>query len=364
MPELGVIDGGGQQQQPATPPPPPSWAVVSRQVPADLAIDLTTLDDFAAKLDGAAAPLAGILRSAAVRAQVAVFLRYDADAQVQQSRMLREATASNVCLMLAGVASGLVLAGAASRDALGEIWTDRTAIWLGILTLFMGAFAAMFGFWVRDQDRLARWRTRRGEAEIARIGVCQEIAAQAGKTTPETALVALAVLGRGFLDQQRAWLGKRAKEHRRSSEWTTVWGGIGTALAFIGGSGAVIAGWVKGSAWVAIAGVIAAAVAAYATNREALRRDRANADRYEKTQVALDGLAARTDAIAAEIEAGKPEALVAFVEAFTDQLATEHKQWLEGTAQAESALSKLDDRLSQITQRPKQASDGPRLPGG
>ena len=151
------------------------------------------------------------------------------------------------------------------------------------------------------------------------------------------------------MNDQRNWLGARALRHRKSSETTSRWGGLANALAFIGGSGAIIASQVKGSVWIVFAGVLGAAIAAYATNRDALLRDRANADRYEKAQVALDSLAGRTDEVAARIAAGEPKALVAFTDAVTELLPTEHKQWLEGTAQAEALLGKLDAQLKQLT---------------
>jgi hypothetical protein len=176
---------------------------------------------------------------------------------------------------------------------------------------------------------------------MARLGIFKEIADRAGADA-RVAMHGLALVVIHLLNDQREWLAKSSAECRRSSEWTSVWGGLATALAFIGGSGAIIAGYVKGNAWLALAGVASAAAAAYATNREALRRDRANADRYEKLRDALDGIAGRVDDIAGRIAAGEPQALVAFTGAVTEQLATEHKQWLEGAAQAESALDKLD----------------------
>ena len=145
-------------------------------------------------------------------------------------------------------------------------------------------------------------------------------------------------------------MGRRALRHRKSSETTSRLGGLGSALAFIGGSGAVIASQLKGSLWVVLAGLIGAAVSAFAINRDALRRDRANADRYEKMQVALDGLAERVDDVAALI-ATEPKALLAFTDTVTDLLATEHKQWLEGTAQAEASLVKLDAQLASRRRR-------------
>ena len=62
----------------------------------------------------------------------------------------------------------------------------------------------------------------------------------------------------------------------------------------------------------------------------------------------MDSLAGRTDEVAARIAAGEPKALVAFTNAVTELLATEHKQWLEGTAQAEALIGKLDVQLKQL----------------
>jgi hypothetical protein len=270
----------------------------------------------------------------------------------QQRRLFREVTVSNVCLMLAGVASGLVLAGAtvpATVSAwLGGTDSGRLSLTLGIVTLLLGAVASMSAYWARDQNRLTRWTTRRSEAEAARIAVFKEVAAQAAAKGAAVAMKGFTFVVRDLLNAQRRWLKSRVDKHRRSSEWTTFWGGIGAALALVGGSGAVIGGLAEGAAWLAIAGVIAAAIAAYATNREALRRDRANADRYEKALAVFDGLAGRADGVAEQIAAGKPEALIAFTDALSEQLMTEHKQWLEGATQAENVLTKLDDRLNEL----------------
>jgi hypothetical protein len=296
--------------------------------------------------------LAGILQSSAVRTSREIYTRQDAEAVRQQARLMQEATWANVCLMAAGVTSGLVLAVAAVLPS-GPEYTTNITLGLGIVTLALGAAGTFFGYLARDQGRVSRWQARRGEAEIARLDVFTTIAGKAAEAGPAVALHGLALVVRHLLDDQRSWLGARALRHRKSSEATSRWGGLANALTFIGGSGAIIASQVKGSIWIVLAGLIGAAIAAYATNRDALRGDRANADRYEKAQVALDGLSGRTDEVAARIVAGEPKALVAFTDAVTDLLATEHKQWLEGTAQAEASLGKLDAQLSQLTDAKK-----------
>ena len=345
MPELNVVTGGADSG--ASSPLAAAQKAVAGGPPG-----IGGLEQAASTVQGGCPELAAILRSTAVRTELELCLRQEAAAAEQQRRLMREATAANVCLMLAGVLSGLVLVGAASRDAIDAAWggaiTNDTVLALGTATLALGALAAMFGHIARDQDRLGRWLARRASAELARLTAFRAIAGEAAARGPEVAMYGLAVIARHLLHEQRAWLGARAAQHRRSSEWTSIWGGVATALAFIGGSGAVIGGFEPGKAWVAIAGVIGAAVAAYAANREALRRDRTNADRYEKTQAVLDGLAARDDTIAAEIASGKPDALVAFTEAVAEPLAAEHKAWLEDSAQAQSALAKLDSRLQEL----------------
>ena len=60
----------------------------------------------------------------------------------------------------------------------------------------------------------------------------------------------------------------------------------------------------------------------------------------------MDGIKGRTDDIARQIANGEPKALTVFTGAITDLLASEFKQWQEGTAQAEASLAKLDEQLT------------------
>jgi hypothetical protein len=280
--------------------------------------------------------------------------RQDAAAVEQQRRLMREVNTGNACIISAGLLSGLVLAG----PSLPVPWPSFAPVALGALILLLGAVGATLAYITRDQARLGRWLARRSEAEMSRLGVfraiaAQAAAAQAAAADPAVAICGLALVSSALLDEQRVWLAARIAEHRRSSERTSLFGGLANGLAFVGGSGAVIAGFVPNSAWIAFAGIVGASTAAYAINREALRRDRANGERYEKAEVTLDGLAAQRDAIAARIVGGEPAALVAFTTAVTDQLAVEHKQWLDGATQTEMALTRLDEALKRLGDRPK-----------
>jgi hypothetical protein len=277
----------------------------------------------------------------------------DENAAAQQRAFRRELTIANLCLMVAGVLSGLVLALAPMVPREHAGWLAWLPWIMGVGTLALGAIAALHTYKAREGNRLQRWLSARSGAEMARSGVFITVAERAAAGSSDLALAALDLVNRYLLENQRACFRKRAGEHRRSSDWTTSWGGLGTALAFVGGSGAVIASFEPSQTWLAVAGVVGAAVGAYAVNRESLRLDTANASGYERAAAALDAIAARYDTVEAEVKAGKTDALRAFTAAITEQLSAEHKRWLEGSTQAEAVLGKLDSQLQQLNAQGK-----------
>ena len=318
----------------------------------------------AGRSGGAAAAIApdlgDIVGSSAVRAQPGPTPR-NAEAARQQELLMREATLANLCLLVAGVLSGLVLVGPTVKRCSATLDRARDA---GDRLRDAGAGRAggdvqLSGPRERPTAPLAR-HARHGRDGPARSLPRDRAAGAAARARHGGR--GLALIWRHLFEDQRQWLVAQAARHRRSSERTNLWGGIATALAFVGGSGAVIAGFQPQQSWMPLAGVVGAAIAAYALSREGLRRDRANADRYEKAAAALDQLAARLDPVADEVAAGRGEALPAFVEAITNQLEAEHKQWLDGVTQAEAALAKLDVRLRELADsRPKADAGGPTL---
>lgn len=306
------------------------------------------LNEAAARIAEVSPELAHVIQSSAVRVHAEAYPRWSDQATAQRAWLRREVTAANVCLLLTGVVSGVVLAETAKPWLADLTGIAQPTRWLGLATLALGGAAAMLSYQARENDRLRRWLALRANAEMARLATFTAIAADAARAGTGAAACALALVARHLLDDKREWLIARAARHRRSATWTNAWGGLGTALAFVGGSGAVIASFQREQIWITLVGVIGAALGAFALGREGLNRDRSNADRYEKAAVALDELAGRVDSVAAEIVAGRPESLPAFVAAVAAQLATEHKQWLEGAVQAESVLAGLDDRLKEI----------------
>jgi hypothetical protein len=334
------------------PTAPPSLEECVAAVSSGDATGLSVIAALADSVRSRCPELATILRSSTVRTNLETYARQDKEAQRQRGELLQEAYWSNLCLLAAGVTSGLVLAisaqAGAQSPASGSPFVQSITLVLGIVTLALGAFAAYFGYIARDQSRIARWQACRSDAEMARLNVFATIAAKTAEAGEPVALFGLAVVIRHLIDDQRIWLGARASDHRKSSERTSQLGGLASALAFIGGSGAVIASQWQGAIWIVLAGILGAAIGAYAANRDALLLDRANADRYEKTQVAMEAIAGRADDVAGKIAGGAPTAVTEFTKAISDLLAAEHQQWLEGAAQAKTALEMLDGQLAQL----------------
>ena len=235
-----------------------------------------------------------ILGSSEVSAHLGTYARCDEEAVRQQSRLFWETTAANLCLLAAAVLSSCVLAVPAIQATLGETWTPRLLLAIGLTALLLGALAALYGYRAREGNRLLRWLNMRGRAEVARIDTFRAIAHRAAAAGPVAAAAGLALFCRHLFLEQRDWLVGRAQRHRVSSDVTNRWGGLATALTFLGGSAATIAAFQDKMSWLALAGVVGTAFMAFALNREGLRRDRANADRYEEKAVALDQLSTRT----------------------------------------------------------------------
>jgi hypothetical protein len=269
------------------------FAQATQALAAEKDTGIAHLDAAAARLRDLAPEMTAIVDSSEVRAHRGTYARCDEEAVRQQGRLFREATAANLCLLAAAVLSSLVLAGPFVLPLLGREWTRNIPLGIGLAALTLGALAALYGYRAREGDRLRRWLNMRGRAEVARLETFRAIARRAAATGPAAAVAGLALFCRHLFFDQRDWLVRRATRHRLSSDDTNRWGGLATALTFLGGSAAMIAAFEDKLSWLALAGVVGAAVMAYALNREELRRDRANADRYEEAAVALDQLSTR-----------------------------------------------------------------------
>ena len=120
-----------------------------------------------------------ILGSSEVSAHLGTYARCDEEAVRQQSRLFSETTAANLCLLAAAVLSSCVLAVPAIQAMLGETWTPRLLLTIGLTALVLGGLAALYGYRAREGNRLLRWLNMRGRAEVARIDTFRAIAHRA-----------------------------------------------------------------------------------------------------------------------------------------------------------------------------------------
>ena len=108
----------------ATFEPPPGLAAAIDAAKGAQDTGLKAILELILPMDGACPRLAKILRSAAIRTSLESYERQDAELVRQQALLKREAFWSNLCLLAAGVISGLILAvsaGALVSLALGPL---------------------------------------------------------------------------------------------------------------------------------------------------------------------------------------------------------------------------------------------------
>src|SRR5262249_23053958 len=155
----------------------------------------------------------------------------------------------------------------------------------------------------------------------------------------------LEVVRRDLVEDQRQFYEQRARRHRGSAGLTSMWTGLSLALSGVASAGAITVVFGVGHEWLLVVGVLAAAANGYASDRESLYRDRGNADLYERTADKLSALEAGTDRVAAEIDAGNPQAVVGFTDLVAEELQVEHRQWVTGLDVTSQLLARLEERL-------------------
>jgi uncharacterized protein YukE len=149
------------------------------------------------------------------------------------------------------------------------------------------------------------------------------------------------------LDHQLAYYKTRRSGHRNSAERTLNISAGSVLMAAIASGAAGVLGALR-SEWAALGSlaVFGAALQAFAAAREAIHQDRRNAERYDNTAQALQGLRERLDDVREGIAAGSTSVLGEYVGAVQDQLSLEHRQWLEGAENMQAAVARLEKALS------------------
>ncbi|MGG5890121.1 hypothetical protein ACLF3G_23640 [Falsiroseomonas sp. HC035] len=311
--------------------------------------------------DAAAVPsLRTITSSNEYRSRVAEFPERDTMAVRQQTWLFRLLGALNLLVLGVGVLSGLILAGSVA----GQTWSAwkpqiETATWVCCVAITVFTIlATISGQFVRDGDRLGRWRALPSQAELARGQKFATLARLAAAAGPGPARETLDVVCADLLEDQRKYYTRRAERHRSSAGITSLWTGVALALSALASAAAFSLLFDVRTEWLFVVGVLATAVSAYVIDRENLYRDRSNADLYDRTAEKLRALASGVDRVAAEIASGNPQAVVAFTDLVVEELQAEHRQWLVALDVTADQLNRLDERLRAARARTGRESPG------
>lgn len=302
------------------------------------------------ELQASAQSLASVLRGAQIRVLAEQHERHDEAAGKAQSVYKSTLSAANRAVFAATVLGALMMAAqiVAPFCPFYQTALQRVGIGAGILAGLAATLASMWLFKAREGQLLERWLSCRAKAETERGGYFAALAAQA-PDDPSLRLLKLEYFRRYQVDVQRKYFEWASRRHATAAQWTLRFGayavGLSSIPVFFGGALGLSNGY-----WTALGAlsVIGGAVSAYASAHEAMSQDKRNAERYENALEGLELLAAKLDEVRAAVAAGSADALKVFVAAVNEQLATEHRQWLEAGQGAKKALETVEAALTKF----------------
>jgi hypothetical protein len=318
-------------------------------------IGTTAEDDYilqptrhADQYDGAAPAFVALLRSGKLSGIAGDYQHRDELAIHAQRYYTTLMERANLAVLATAVLSAFMM----STQILGANWPDaRWAVTaFGVLSAVSGAFAAMWLYRVREGKLLEAWMKSRAAAETARLSYFAALAEPPAQGAPDPGfdLLRLEYFRRYQLEVQKNYYRLRGADHQRAADKTLRLGSyaisLSTLSATMSASLAVTGGTAAAAALAAVA-VVGAALSAYAGASEAMSQNRRNAERYDRSFTALNGLGARLDEVRSAVAGGNTKALTEFVAAVNDQISLEHRQWLEASEATKAAAARLEDAL-------------------
>jgi hypothetical protein len=327
--------------------------LIGEEAPENYALDLAAHADRYQNIPA----LATLLRSARLRAIRLQFEQANDAAAAAQTRYKTNMGSANMAVLIAATLSGLMMAAQIAIPIRG------TVLVLGILSALSGAAATMWLSRVRQGNMLDTWMQRRAEAETRRLSYFNVVTEPNGANPPDTDLdlLRLEYFRRYQLDVQKNFYQFRGDAHRAAADKTLDQGSLAVALSALASLLTAGFGSVYGFATaLGVVGVLGAALSSYAGSREALSQDRRNGERYARTRTALGALEEKLDEVRKAVAAGNAQALKEFASAVNEQVSLEHRQWLEATEAARTAVAKLDEALAKTHDVPPPAPAAPK----
>jgi hypothetical protein len=227
-------------------------------------------------------------------------------------------------------------------------WLQPIGLAAGIVAGLAAIVSSMWLFKAREGQLLERYLSCRAKAEAERGSYFSALVAHAPEDV-SLRLLKLEYFRRYQLDVQRDYFEHASERHSKAAERTLRFGAYAVGLSaipvfFAGSLG------ISGGHWTALGAfsVIGAGIGAFTSAHEAMSQNKRNAERYENALEALELLLAKLDDVRAAIVAGSADALKTFVAAVNEQLATEHRQWLEAEQNAKKAIEMVEAALTKV----------------
>ena len=302
--------------------------------------------EHAEQLRASAPKLAALLTHSAPVELARQYADADAEAVAAERTFKLWLRRANWTVLVTATVSAALMAVGLLAGRLGVLTQPLLAV-LALIGVGTGAIASMALFRVKEGRLLEDWLTARARAETKRLSYFTWLAsASAGGIDIELELLKLEYFRRYQLDLQIAYYRTRRSDHRRSADRTLNIAAWSVALAAVASGAAGVLG-ARMTEWAALGSlaVFGAALQAFAGSREAINQDRRNAERYERSAVALQGLRERLDDVRDGITAGSRSVLIEYVAAVQDQLSLEHRQWLDAAESTQAGVARLDKAL-------------------
>ncbi len=257
-------------------------------------------------------------------------------------------------LLVAGVFFTGQTAAADQTAGLNQALIQRIVfIGLGVLSILLVIVAQRWLLMLRQGDLLKAWMTKRARAESQRIQYFKAVVAMEPPiASPKVSidLLKLEYFRRYLINSQINYFTKRSRDHRQAAK--TMLNGSTWAVA-LGTGMMALSGFLapENSRFAALAalGIIATAVAAYITNREAINQDQRNAERYfNTTRLLEDELIPNLKEARKLAAAGNTDAVMAVLDSASEILTDEHRQWMADIDRRNMAIARLEKTLKDL----------------
>ncbi len=303
--------------------------------------------------------LAGLLKSAGLSITANEYEEYDQDATNYRDSFKLWSNRMRWSVFLTAVFSAF-LATFASWMLIFELQDtalSRTVFSIiGILSVIFGATGMFCQQIVSKKNLLKNWMEKRSMAESMRLKYFDSVTVE--KTDPALSHLIpldhlrLEYIRRYLLEEQHNYYKNRGREHeKRAGNLLFISAGALTAVAIINGISIFLGfGEIYMSA-ISVFALIAAALSSMTSNIEETNQDKRNAERYDRTVSALNNLWKRINEIHRAIFNGQLDLLYNYVQAITEILSTEHRQWSKEFDLRLSAIGKLEMELDKFNQK-------------